>query len=76
MTILLVSEVTRGMLQRQKGGRQENHQIVASKMNLQFYMQITLLEKCKTLRGKPELIMSCTHDSLKFLGAKWNLLNN
>ena len=35
-----------------------------------------LLEKCKTLRGEPELIMSCTHDSLKFLGAKWNLLNN
>ena len=34
------------------------------------------LEKCKTLRGEPELIMSCTHDSLKFLGAKWNLLNN
>ena len=28
------------------------------------------LEKCKTLRGEPELIMSCTHyDSLKFLGA-------
>ena len=35
-----------------------------------------LLEKCKTLRGEPELIMSCTHDSLKFMGAKWNLLNN
>ena len=35
-----------------------------------------ILEKCKTLRGEPELIMSCTHDSLKFLGAKWNLLNN
>ena len=34
------------------------------------------LEKCKTLRGEPELIMSCTHDSLKFLGAKWNLLND
>ena len=35
-----------------------------------------VLEKCKTLRGEPELIMSCTHDSLKFLGAKWNLLND
>ena len=35
-----------------------------------------ILEKCKTLRGEPELIMSCTHDSLKFWGAKWNLLNN
>ena len=35
-----------------------------------------ILEKCKTLRGEPKLIMSCTHDSLKFLGAKWNLLND
>ena len=37
----------------------------------------SLLEKCKTLRGEPELIMSsAAHESLKFLGAKWNLLNN
>ena len=27
-----------------------------------------LLEKCKTLRGEPELIMSCTQDSLKIGG--------
>ena len=39
-------------------------------------LSIIILEKCKTLRGEPELIMSCTHDSLKFLGAKWNLLND
>ena len=25
-----------------------------------------------TLRGEPELIMSCTHDSLKFGGLKFN----
>ena len=32
------------------------------------YHTVLLLEKCKTLRGEPELIMSCTHDSLKIGG--------
>ena len=35
----------------------------------QNYKLLLVLEKCKTLRGEPELIMSCTHDSLKFWGA-------